>query len=302
VKNIVVATRGLGDAFSLTPGQSACPPDAPTNVVATTGDATATVSFTPPAADGGATVTSYTVTSSPDQITATDVASPVQVTGLTNGVTYTFTVVAKNSAGVSGPSLPSNAATPATTFLPPAQLIASASSPTSVTIDWSAAAGADHYVLLRSSLGTPFGVVVSQPGFHFVDTSLDPNTTYVYVVRSVDGSNNASADSERDVATTMFFTDDPLTSGVAVKAVHIAEIRAGVNAMRAAASLTPATFMDHALDSSSVIKAVHLTEIRTALDEARSALLLPSLSYNTVTAGTTGIHWFHLQQIRDAVK
>ncbi|WP_182667737.1 putative Ig domain-containing protein [Marilutibacter penaei] len=79
---------------------------------ATAGDGEATVTFTPPASNGGAAITSYTVISSPGAILATGAGSPLTVTGLTNGETYTFTVQASNSAGNGLASAASNAVTP----------------------------------------------------------------------------------------------------------------------------------------------------------------------------------------------
>jgi hypothetical protein len=70
------------------------------------------VAFTAPTDNGGITINSYTVTSSPEGITATGTASPITVRGLTNGTTYTFTVTAINGKGVSNPSAPSSAVTP----------------------------------------------------------------------------------------------------------------------------------------------------------------------------------------------
>ena len=87
-------------------------PDAPTIGTATAGNEQATVTFTPPADDGGATITGYTVTSSPGAITGTGASSPITVTGLTNDTEYTFTVTATNSVGTSDPSAASNAVTP----------------------------------------------------------------------------------------------------------------------------------------------------------------------------------------------
>lgn len=90
------------------------PPDAPIIGTATAGDAEATVTFTAPTYTGNpAGVTGYTVTSSPGGITASGAASPITVTGLTNGVSYTFTVVATGVGGTSGPSSASNSVTPA---------------------------------------------------------------------------------------------------------------------------------------------------------------------------------------------
>ena len=88
-------------------------PGAPTGVSATAGDTEATVSFSAPASDGGATITGYRVTSTPGSLTATGASSPITITGLTNGQEYTFTLAALNSAGWSDESDPSNAVTPA---------------------------------------------------------------------------------------------------------------------------------------------------------------------------------------------
>jgi hypothetical protein len=85
------------------------PPQLPNAVP---GNQQATVSFLPPLNDGGSPVTSYTVTSNPGGITATGPASPITVSGLTDGVSYTFTVVAANANGTSQPSAASNAVTP----------------------------------------------------------------------------------------------------------------------------------------------------------------------------------------------
>ena len=87
-------------------------PTTPTIGTATAGNAQAAVTFTAPASDGGSVITGYTVTSSPGGITATGSASPISVTGLTNGTAYTFTVAATNSAGTGSASGASNSVTP----------------------------------------------------------------------------------------------------------------------------------------------------------------------------------------------
>lgn len=87
-------------------------PNAPTRVSAVAGDSQATVSFAAPADDGGDAVRSYEVTVSPGGAVIQATASPVTVTELTNGTSYTFTVTAVNTAGRSAASDPSNAVTP----------------------------------------------------------------------------------------------------------------------------------------------------------------------------------------------
>ena len=99
---------------SVTPTGSAGPtvPDAPTIGTATAGNGSASVTFTPPGSDGGSTITGYTATSSPGSITGTGSASPLTVSGLTNGNAYTFTVHATNAIGNSAESAASNSVTP----------------------------------------------------------------------------------------------------------------------------------------------------------------------------------------------
>ena len=60
----------------VSPGSPATAPGAPTAVLATAGNAQATVAFTAPASDGGAGITQYTVTSSPGGKTAQGPGQP----------------------------------------------------------------------------------------------------------------------------------------------------------------------------------------------------------------------------------
>jgi LPXTG-motif cell wall-anchored protein len=103
----VFAAMG-NSVFSYTAG-SATAPGAPIGVTALPGLAQATVGFTGPASDGGSAITSYTVTSSPGGIIASGASSPITVSGLTSGITYTFTVTATNAIGTGPASTPSNA-------------------------------------------------------------------------------------------------------------------------------------------------------------------------------------------------
>jgi Fibronectin type III domain len=89
-----------------------CVPNAPTIGTVSKGNLQATVEFTAPVANGGSAITNYIVTSSPGNLTASGATSPINVTGLTNGVSYTFTVQAVNAQGTSAASAASAAIVP----------------------------------------------------------------------------------------------------------------------------------------------------------------------------------------------
>ena len=119
----VVATNGIGTSAQSLASSAATPstvPNAPTAVTAAMGDASARVSFLAPTNNGGSDVTSYTVTSSPGNFTCTvnAPATSCNVTGLTNGTAYTFTVKASNANGASIASTASASGTPVESSAP----------------------------------------------------------------------------------------------------------------------------------------------------------------------------------------
>lgn len=97
-------------------------PDAPIIGTATAGDTQVSVTFTAPSNVGGGAITSYIAvakdSSSGAVFTNTGASSPIVVTGLTNGNTYTVTVAATNAFGTGPRSAASNSATP----IPPQQI------------------------------------------------------------------------------------------------------------------------------------------------------------------------------------
>ena len=117
----VVARNSDGDGPAsaptapVTPVAAATAPDAPTGASVSSGNAQATVTWTAPNANGSP-ISGYRITASPGGRTASVPGSTTTgtVTGLTNGTSYTFTVVATNALGDSPPSSPSNAVIPRT--------------------------------------------------------------------------------------------------------------------------------------------------------------------------------------------
>ena len=128
IRCVVTGTNTIGNSSAnsnATANVAAIAPGAPTIGTATaTGTTTATVAFTAPGSNGGATITTYTATSSPDNITGTlsqAGSGTINMTGLTAGTSYTFTVTATNSAGTGSASSASNSIT---TFATPVNTVA----------------------------------------------------------------------------------------------------------------------------------------------------------------------------------
>jgi len=101
IRCVVTATNTAGSSSAnsnATAAVVAAVPGAPQSVSASaTGSTTATVSWSAPASNGGATITSYSIYWSGGS-TSTGSTS-VGITGLTASTSYTFTVYATNSAG-----------------------------------------------------------------------------------------------------------------------------------------------------------------------------------------------------------
>ncbi|RAU92460.1 YDG domain-containing protein [Paenibacillus sp. YN15] len=87
-------------------------PGQPAGVAAVAGNVSATITFTAPADNGGSPIETYIAVSSPGGKTAESTGSPIVITGLANGVAYTFTVRAYNAAGAGLESEASNTVTP----------------------------------------------------------------------------------------------------------------------------------------------------------------------------------------------
>ena len=129
-------------------------PGAPTSVSATAGDAQATVTFVAPTFAGiPAGITGYLATSSPGGLTASGASSPLTVTGLSNGTSYTFGVQATNSIGY-GPAGTSGSVSPSA----PIAVFSGgyAAPPTGETVN-----AMDYVTIATTGNATDFGDLVS---------------------------------------------------------------------------------------------------------------------------------------------
>jgi uncharacterized protein (TIGR02145 family) len=197
----VTATNAIGTgpasaaSNSVTPAAAATVPGAPIIGTATAGDGQATVTFTPPASNGGSAITGYTVTSSPGNITASGIGSPITVTGLTNGTSYTFTVTATNAIGTSPASAASNSVMPCKA---PSVTTNTASDIGSTIATLSGTVNANGFsttVTFEWGLTTSYGSIATasqSPVSGSTNTAVSagltglvPNTTYHYRVKAV---------------------------------------------------------------------------------------------------------------------
>lgn len=169
----VSARNANGSGAASQPATAATPlavPGAPTGVVATRGNAQASVSFAAPLNNGGSVITDYTVTASPGGATASGTASPIVVTGLANGTAYMFTVRANNVAGSGASSTASAPVTPATVPSAPTGIVEELQTTSEVRISFSPS------VSNGGSAITGYRVVSNPPDPALVIFPADPTT------------------------------------------------------------------------------------------------------------------------------
>lgn len=183
---------------------------------------------------------------------------------------------------------------------PPASLTATATGTSMVNLTWTASPGATSYQVQRSSDGGTFVPVATTTSASHADSTVTAGKTYVYRVLAV-SSSQTSAPSAPDLATTLLFTDDPVTGGGMVKKIHLTELRQAVNLVRAAAGKGAFSFTD---TMPTVIKAIHINELRSALDQARGTIGVPVLTYSdpTLVPQSTLVRAAHIQELRMGVK
>ncbi|MEI7746358.1 MAG: fibronectin type III domain-containing protein, partial [Actinomycetota bacterium] len=111
----VIASNAIGDSAASSPVffTPTGPPLAPTLVTLTAAPGQITASWAAALADAGNPVIAYQVTLSPGGATCFSASLSCSILGLSNGTSYTATVVATNASGDSPASQPSSSAVPA---------------------------------------------------------------------------------------------------------------------------------------------------------------------------------------------
>ena len=199
----VQAITSYGNGAPSAPSPSVtpyAPPSAPTTVFATGGDQSATVSWQAPTGDGGSPIIGYTVQVirggfyAPTSFTCP--GGPVltcTVTGLYNGIAYTFKVAAYTAWRNGILSLPSATVTPSGPPGAPsgAQAVSNGGTPgtASITVSWTAPqSDGGSPVTGYTATASPGGHTCTTTGLNCTVTGLDNGTTYSLTVTATNAN------------------------------------------------------------------------------------------------------------------
>ena len=156
---------------------------------------------------------------------------------------------------------------------------------------------------VTSSAPAVVAVALSGNGLNVSATSVGTATLRVTAVDP--GGLTATQTFTVTVTEPVFFTDDPLVPGVTpVRAIHFAELRARIDALREAAGLGGFAWTDPVLTAGvTPVRLAHLLELRSALAEAYAAAgrTAPGWTDAAPAPGVTPIRSAHLTELRAAV-
>ncbi|MGA2455563.1 MAG: DUF4082 domain-containing protein [Solirubrobacteraceae bacterium] len=211
----VQAANPNGAGTTSSPSSAVTPattPSAPSEVTASAGNSSATVSWTAPSSNGGSVLTSYTITpyigssaQTPLEVSAS--ATSTTVTGLSNGTSYSFTVTATNALGNGPASEHSDAVTPATTPAVATAVTASAANASAI-VKWGAPANGGSP--LTSYTITPYigseaqaatTITGNPPATGTTITGLANGSSYTFTVTASNALGNGPASEHSNAVT-----------------------------------------------------------------------------------------------------
>jgi chitodextrinase len=169
-------------------------PNSPINVVATAGNASAIVSWSPPLFSDP--ISSYTVVSNPGNISFTLSGTTQNFTSLTNGTTYNFTVFASNPAGNSATAI-SNDVIPFTIPGPPINVVATAGNALA-DVSWSPPVQ-PNLISSYTVVSNPGSISFTLTGTNQTFMGLTNGTTYNFSVFASNPAGNSATAISNDV-------------------------------------------------------------------------------------------------------
>jgi uncharacterized protein (TIGR02145 family) len=213
------ATNSAGTAYGneltfTTSAVTLTVPGAPTIGTASAGNTQVVITFTAPVSNGGSVITGYTVTSSPGNFTGTGSASPILVTGLTNGTAYTFTVTATNAIGTSLASSASNSITPSTVPGAPTGVSATTGNAQATVTFTAPASNGGSAITGYTVTSSPSGFTGTGSASPITVTGLINGTAYTFTVTAINVIGTSLASSASNSVTPLTVPGAP-TIGIA---------------------------------------------------------------------------------------
>lgn len=192
-------------------------PGAPRSLAAATGNTQISLSWTAPNSNGGSALTQYLVygrftgsstfnqvaTTSPSQTTST-------VTGLTNGQSYDFEIIAQNAIGTSTPSI-AVSSTPATVPSAPTGVTAFPGN-AQATVNFTPGSNGGSAILFYTASSSPGGFAATSSGSSITVTGLPNGTAYTFTVTATNAAGtsatSAASNSVTPAAQNTYYVDN----------------------------------------------------------------------------------------------
>jgi YD repeat-containing protein len=167
-----------------------------------------------------------------------------------------------------------------------------------VVLSWTASTGTvDHYEVERSNtISGPFLFLGSSSTTSLTDSTAVNLHAYLYRVRAIGSNGLPSVPSNLALGTAISFEFSSL-QGQVLKAQHFYDLRTAINAVRAVANLSAASWGRSTLQGQEVL-ASDVQELRNALDPALSALGISVSAYQDSSLSGVLIKGIHLEQLQ----